>query len=114
MARKYAHQVLLLEELEQAGCAINFLERPLKDDDPHDRLLLHIRGAVAEYEHSLIVERMRRGRQAKLRAGLLLPWPVAPYGYIFDLERPRDPARLQIDPVKAAIVKQILAWFKLA
>ena len=29
--------------------------------DPHDPLLLQIRGAVAEYERMLITERMRRG-----------------------------------------------------
>ena len=29
--------------------------------DPHDQLLLQIRGAVAEYERTLIAERMRRG-----------------------------------------------------
>ncbi|GJD99963.1 hypothetical protein GMJLKIPL_1881 [Methylobacterium isbiliense] len=33
-------------------------------DDPHDHLLLQIRGAVAEYERTLIAERMRRGRLA--------------------------------------------------
>jgi site-specific DNA recombinase len=32
------------------------------------------KGAVAEYERTLIAERMRRGRLAKLRAGQLLPW----------------------------------------
>ena len=47
-------------------------------DDPHDHLLLQIRGAVAEYERTLIAERMRRGRLAKLRAGVLLPWTYAP------------------------------------
>ena len=73
LARKYVHQVLLIEELNKLGCDIQFLERPMKDDDPHDQLLLQIRGAVAEYERNLIAERMRRGRQAKLRAGTLLP-----------------------------------------
>jgi site-specific DNA recombinase len=29
--------------------------------NPHDQLLVQIRGAVAEYERSLIAERMRRG-----------------------------------------------------
>ena len=57
--------------------------------DPHDQLLLQIRGAVAEYERTLIAERMRRGRQAKLRAGTLLPWTTAPFGYRLDPERPR-------------------------
>src|SRR3712207_8987033 len=42
------------------------------------RLLLQIRDAVAEYERTLIAERMRRGRLAKLRAGALLPWTYAP------------------------------------
>jgi len=111
LARKYVHQVLLIEELHNLGCDIQFLERPMKDDDPHDQLLLQIRGAVAEYERNLIAERMRRGRQAKLRAGTLLPWTRAPYGYIMDPERPRDPSRVRIDPVKANLVRQIFAWF---
>jgi site-specific DNA recombinase len=111
LARKYVHQVLLIEELHNIGCDIQFLERPMKDDDPHDQLLLQIRGAVAEYERNLIADRMRRGRQAKLRSGTLLPWTRAPYGYILDPERPRDPDRVQVDPNKASIVRQIFDWY---
>lgn len=37
LARKYAHQVLLIEELAGLGCQIEFAERPMKDDDPHDQ-----------------------------------------------------------------------------
>jgi site-specific DNA recombinase len=111
LARKYVHQVLLIEELKKLGCDIQFLERPMQEDDPHDQLLLQIRGAVAEYERNLIADRMRRGRQAKLRAGTLLPWTRAPYGYILDPEKPRDPSRVRIDPVKANIVRQIFAWY---
>ena len=80
LARNYVHQMVLLEEWTRAGCAAEFLDRPMSDD-PHDHLLLQIRGAVAEYERILIAERMRRGRLAKLRAGTLLPWTYAPYGY---------------------------------
>lgn len=29
LARKYVHQVLLIEELEQHGCRVEFLERPM-------------------------------------------------------------------------------------
>lgn len=111
IARKYVYQVLLLEELRNSGCQVEFVDRPMKEDDPHDQLLLQIRGAVAEYERNLIADRMRRGRQAKLRSGTLLPWTVAPYGYLLDAERPRDPSRVQIDPVKAAIVHQIFGWY---
>lgn len=90
LARNYVHQMVLLEEWAPPGCAAEFLDRPMSDD-PHDHLLLQIRGAVAEYERTLIVERMRRGRLAKLRAGTLLPWTYAPYGYRMSSDRPRDP-----------------------
>lgn len=70
LARKYVHQVLLIEELQGRGCRVEFVERPMSQD-PNDQLLLQIRGAVAEYERTLIAERMRRGRLAKLRAGQL-------------------------------------------
>ena len=110
LARKYVHQVLLLEELESHGCRVEFLDRPMSDD-PHDQLVLQIRGAVAEYERALIADRMRRGRLAKLRAGQLLPWTKALYGYVLDAERPRDPARVRVDPVEAAMVRQIFAWY---
>jgi site-specific DNA recombinase len=110
LARKYIHQALLIDELEKLGCQVQFLERPMSDD-PHDQLLLQIRGAVAEYERNLIADRMRRGRRTKYRNGTLLPWTVAPYGYILDAERPRDPSRVRVDPGKAEIVKQIFSWY---
>ncbi len=72
LARNYVHQVLLLEELQAHGCEARFLDRPMSQD-PHDQLLLQIRGAVAEYGRTLITERMRRGRLRKLEAGLMLP-----------------------------------------
>jgi len=110
LARKYVHQALILQELERQGCQVEFLDRPMSDD-PHDQLVLQIRGAVAEYERALIADRMRRGRLAKLRAGQLLPWTKALYGYILDAERPRDPSRVRVDPTEAEIVRQVFAWY---
>jgi site-specific DNA recombinase len=110
LARNYVHQMVLLEELERAGCAVEFLERPMSQD-PHDQLVLQIRSAVAEYERTLITERMRRGRQMKLRAGVLLPWTTTPYGYRVDPERPRDPAGVHIDPAEAAIVRELFTRY---
>lgn len=110
LARNYVHQVLLLEELERYGCQVEFLERPMSGD-PHDQLLLQIRGAVAEYERTLIAERMRRGRLQKLQAGILLPWTTAPYGYRLHPERPRDPAGVRIEETEAAVVRELFAWY---
>jgi site-specific DNA recombinase len=110
LARNYLHQVLLLKELQGRGCRVEFLERPMSQD-PNDQLLLQIRGAVAEYERTLIAERMRRGRLAKLRAGQLLPWMRVPFGYRTEPERPRDPAGLRVEEYEAAIVRQMFTWY---
>ncbi len=72
LARNYVHQVLLIEELQKHGAVVDFLDRPMSRD-PHDQLLLQIRGAVAEYERSLITERMRRGACASC-----VPAPCCP------------------------------------
>lgn len=93
------HQALLIEELRGRGVRLEFIERPMSED-PHDQLLLQIRGAVAEYERTLITERMRRGRLAKVRAGQLLPWPKPPFGYLVDPVRPRDPVGVKVGAVR--------------
>jgi site-specific DNA recombinase len=110
LARNYVHQMVLLEEFSQAGCQVEFLDRPMSDD-PHDQLLLQIRGAVAEYERTLIAERMRRGRLNKLQAGLLLPWTYPPYGYRLHPDHPRDPTGVTVEPAEAAIVAELFVLY---
>src|SRR3954465_876756 len=102
--------MVLLEEFERAGCTGEFLDQPL-GNTPHEHLLLQIRGAVAEYERTLIGERMRRGGLARYRAGLLLPWVHAVYGYLADPEHPRDPQGVCVSEAQAAVVRQIFAWY---
>src|SRR5438132_19978 len=41
-------------------------------EDPNDQLLLQLPGAVAEYERSLIAERMRRGKTTQVSRRLAL------------------------------------------
>jgi len=110
LARNYVHQVLLVDELARHGCRVEFLDRPMSQD-PHDQLLLQIRGAVAEYERTLIAERMRRGRQARLRAGTLLPWTRAPFGYRVDPQRPGEVAGVRVEPDEAVLVAQLFDWY---
>src|SRR5919109_936060 len=102
--------MVLIEELEKCGCRVEFVERPMSSE-PDDQLLLQIRGAVAEYERTLIKERMRRGKLAKLKAGLLLPWTRTPYGYRADPDRTRDPDGVRVDEEKAAVVAEIFAMY---
>jgi site-specific DNA recombinase len=110
LARNYVHQVLLLDEFQTAGCLVEFLDRPMSQD-PHDQLLLQIRGAVAEYERTLIAERMRLGRQRKFRTGQLLPWTHVPFGYRVDPEHPRDPHGVHVEEAEAVWVREMYGWY---
>lgn len=109
LARNYVRQMVLLEEFERAGGRVEFLDQPA-GDTPDEHLLLQFRGVVAEYERTLIGERMRRGRLARYRAGLLLPWVQPVYGYLLDPERPRDPQGVRVSETQAAVVRQSFAW----
>lgn len=110
LARNYVHQMILLEEWARLSCQVQFLDRPMSQD-PHDQLLLQIRSAVAEYERTLITDRMRRGRFAKYRAGVLLPWTRPPYGYRVAPEQPRDPSGVRIEESEAAIIREIYTLY---
>ncbi len=105
----YAYQVLLLEELKQAGIEVHFCERPI-NDSPDDQLLLQIQGAIAEYERAKILERSRRGRLHQARRGEL-PSPTVPYGYHYAARKYGGDGKIQIDPDKAAMVHQIFEWY---
>jgi site-specific DNA recombinase len=106
LARNYVHQMVLIAELESHGCRVEFLDRPMSQD-PHDQLLLQIRGAVAEYERTLIAERMRRGRRSKYHAA----WTISPYGYQMNPERPRDPSGVQINEAQAFVIREMFAFY---
>lgn len=108
LARKYAYQVLLLEELHKAGCPVVFVQRP-HSEDPHDQLLLQIQGAVAEYERTVLGERFRRGKIQKARAGL---WTAgkAPYGYRYIPKRDAAPGHLDVDEAEAEVVRMLYRW----
>jgi len=80
LARKYAYQVLLLEEFQRAGVEVIFLNRA-GGETPEDALLLQVQGMVAEYERAKILERSRRGKRHAAHAGVVSVLSAAPYGY---------------------------------
>jgi site-specific DNA recombinase len=108
LARRYAYQVLLLEELRKAACEVFFVHHPISDD-PHDQLLLQIQGAIAEYERALLGERFRRGKLQKARAGQWVGGK-APYGYRHVPRRDGVPTHLVIDDAEAEVVRQLYRW----
>jgi site-specific DNA recombinase len=103
--------MVLIEELEKGGWRVEFVERPMSSE-PNDQLLLQIRASVAEYERTLLSERMRRGRLAKLQGGAALAVDArALRGLRVDPDRPRDPAGVSLDEAKAAVVAEIFAAY---
>lgn len=108
LARRYAYQVLLLEEFRRAGCTVAFLNHTISDD-PGDQLLLQIQGAVAEYERALLSERFRRGKLQKARAGQFIG-VHAPYGYRYLPRHEGAPGRLLIDDTEAETVRLLYTW----
>ncbi|MGO8897513.1 MAG: recombinase family protein [Isosphaeraceae bacterium] len=79
-SRKYAYQVLILEELTRCGVEVVFLKNP-PGHGPEENLLLQVQGVIAEYERAKIMERCRRGRQYAARRGSVNVLSNAPYGY---------------------------------
>ncbi|HTZ15554.1 MAG TPA: recombinase family protein [Mycobacterium sp.] len=81
LARAYAYQVLVLDELDRFGVTVAFTDSPgLAADDPQSVLLTQVQGVIAEYEKAKIAERYRRGKLFRARAGEIVTWKVS-YGY---------------------------------
>ena len=97
LARNYVHQVLLIDELAARGCQVEFLDRPMSAD-PHDQLLLQICGA--EYERTLIAERMRRGRQPSCGRARCCRGPRRRSGTAWTPSGPAGPMRCGWSPVR--------------
>ncbi|HEY6072083.1 MAG TPA: recombinase family protein, partial [Anaerolineales bacterium] len=110
LARHYASQVLLLDELTQRGVEVIFLNRPL-GHTPEDQLLLHVQGVIAKYERAKLLERSRRGKRHAAQAGCVGVLGHAPYGdrYVPKQEGGGD-ARFDSVWDEARVVQQVLAW----
>jgi site-specific DNA recombinase len=110
LARKYAHQALLMEELSSCGVQVVFLNHAI-GTTPEESLLLQMQGMIAEYERAKIAERNRRGKLHGAKRGTVNVLSGAPYGYRY-IRRQLDgsPARYVIELPQAATVKAIFEW----
>ena len=109
LARVYAYQVIVLDELARHGVTVRFADAPaLDNDDPQARLLTQVQGVIAEYERAKIAERYRRGKLWRSRSGEVLAWR-APYGYRRITRTATSPAHLEIYEPEADVVRRIFA-----
>ena len=110
LARKYAYQALLIDELRRAGVEVVFLNRAL-GQSPEDDLLLQVQGMVAEYERAKILERSRRGKRHGAHTGVVNVLSGAPYGYQYITKHEGGGrARYEILLEEARVVRLAFDW----
>jgi site-specific DNA recombinase len=110
LSRKYAYQILILEELTRCGVEVVFLHNPV-GRGPEEDLLLQVQGMIAEYERAKIMERCRRGKQHAARRGSVNVLSGAPYGYRYvGKHEGGGEARYQVVAEEARVVRRIFEW----
>ena len=110
LARNYAHQFFLLEELRDCNVEVVFLNHRI-GRSPEENMLLQMQGMIAEYERTKIAERCRRGRLHAARQGSVSVLGKAPLGYRYvGREQGGGAAQYQIVFEDAQLVRQIFTW----
>ena len=107
LARRYAYQVLLLEEFARAGVEVVFAFEGERSESPEGELLRQMQGMIAEYERAQIAERTRRGRLHRARSGSAAVLGRAPYGYRYVRRSEHADAYFEIDAARAPVVREI-------
>jgi site-specific DNA recombinase len=110
LSRKYAYQVLLMEEFARHGVETAFVKAPA-GQSPEDHLLVQFQGMIAEYERAQILERSRRGKRHHARQGHVNVLCGAPYGYRYARKTQETAAYYEIIEEQAAIVRKVYDWY---
>lgn len=111
LARNYAYQVVLLEELQKHQVEVVFLNAVAGVASPEGNMLVQMQGMIAEYERAKILERTRRGRRFAARQGKVSALGHAPYGYRYvPKHEGGGEARYEILPEQSRIVQALFQW----
>jgi site-specific DNA recombinase len=110
LARKYAYQALLVEEFARAGTEVVFCNGPV-GDRPEDALLTQFQGMIAEYEKAQIIERTRRGKAHRAKAGSVNVLSGAPYGDRYIRKSDHTEARYELIEPEASIVRGLFGRY---
>ena len=108
LARKFAYQALLIEELARCGARVEFVKGP-RGDSPEDQLLIQFQGMFAEYEKAQLMERYRRGKAWRAKTGSVNVLSGAPFGYRYVRKTPESGARYEVIPHEAVLVARCSA-----
>jgi site-specific DNA recombinase len=106
LSRKYAYQVLLIEEFARHGVEVRFVKSP-RATTPEEELLLQFQGMIAEYERAQIAERSRRGKRYRAKAGSVSVLSGAPYGYRYVKKTDTSAAYYEVIEEQAEVVRKV-------
>ena len=110
LSRKYAYQVLLVEEWSRQGVDCVFVKAPAMNT-PEEHLLVQFQGMIAEYERAQIAERSRRGKLYRARQGDVSVLSGAPYGYRYHRKTEQCSAYYEMIESEALIVRDVFEQF---
>lgn len=110
LSRKYAYQVLLVEEFTRNGVETVFVKAPAMAT-AEDRLLVQFQGMIAEYERAQILERSRRGKRHRARHGEVSVLSGAPYGHRYHKKTPESDAWYEVIEPQATVVCDIFRHY---
>jgi site-specific DNA recombinase len=110
LSRKYAYQILLIEEFARHGVETVFVKAP-QGDSAEDQLLVQFQGMIAEYERAQILERSRRGKRHRAQAGEVSVMSGAPYGYRYIRKTDEMPAAYVVDEAEARVVRRVYQMY---
>jgi site-specific DNA recombinase len=113
LSRKYAYQILLIEELARHGVETRFVKAP-QGATAEDQLLVQFQGMIAEYERAQILERSRRGKRHRARSGEVSVLSGAPYGYRYIRKSDGAPASYAVIEAEARVVRQVYEHYTVA
>jgi site-specific DNA recombinase len=110
LSRKYAYQILLIEEFARHGVDTLFVKAP-QGDSAEDQLLVQFQGMIAEYERAQILERSRRGKRHRAHAGEISVLSNAPYGYRYIRKTDEAPAAYIVHEAEARVVQRVYEMY---
>src|SRR3954464_10493351 len=110
LSRKYAYQILLIEEFARHRVETRFVKAP-QGDSAEDQLLVQFQGMIAEYERAQILERSRRGKRHRAQLGEVSVMSNAPYGYRYIRKTDEAPAAYIIDETEARVVRHVYEMY---
>jgi len=110
LSRKYAYQILLIEEFARHGVETLFVKSP-QGDSAEDQLLVQFQGMIAEYERAQILERSRRGKRHRAHSGEVSVLSNAPYGYHYVRKTDETPAAFLVDEAEARVVRRVYEMY---